>query len=130
MIFNKFLIDTDFVLVQTTVNQTNLTEPITYAKHCGGVSSYTQWNYYTGVPPGIYMNIDTSNCSFNNTPLYYTSILGNNLVTYFIGYDAIYSATNTIFTTYIHSYDGWSSAQMLNCSQSQQWNLTWIGIYH
>jgi len=83
-----------FVLVQTPVNQTNLTESITYAKHCGGISSYTQWIYYISAP-AIYMQINTINFSFNSTPLYYTSIIGNSVRSDFTGYDAIYSASIT-----------------------------------
>jgi len=118
-----------FVLVQTQINQTNSTESITYAKDCGGVSSYTQWIYYISAP-AIYMQVNTINCSFNSTPLYYTSIIGNSLRSDLTGYDAIYSASNTLFTIYIRSYSGLTSAQMLNYSQTDKWNLSWVGIYY
>jgi len=128
ILLDKSLIDTDFVLVQTPVNQTNSTEPITYARHCAGVSPYTLWIAYIG--GGIYMQINTTNCKFNITPLYYTSIIGNTIHTDFTGYDAIYGASKTSFTIYVRSYSGWTNAQMVNSSQIDKWNLSWVGIYY
>jgi len=74
------------------------------------------------------MVINTANCTFNTTPWYYTSILGNTVLSDLTGYDAIYSATNTLFTIYIRSYSGLNSAQMLNYSQTDKWNVSWIGV--
>jgi hypothetical protein len=43
MMFDRIPIDVAIVvLVQSPVNQTTVSEPVTYAKHCGGQSSYTQ----------------------------------------------------------------------------------------
>lgn len=121
------MIDIEFVLVYTPANQTIVIEPITYANHCGGISPYTGWIYYTSFS-AIYMVINTRNCSFNSTPLYYTSILGTSMRTDFMGYNAIYTASTTLFVIYVRSYSGWSSAQLLNYSQTEKWNVTWIGI--
>jgi hypothetical protein len=130
LMFNKFMTDKVFILVQTPVNQTtNATEPIKYANHCGGIAPYTKWINYTG-PNTIYMVVDTSNCSFNSTPLYYTSIIGTNINSDIIGYNSIYVASRTSFVIYLRSYMGLTTEQLLNTSQIQKWNLTWIGIYY
>ncbi len=129
MMFDRIPIDVAIVvLVQSPVNQTTVSEPVTYAKHCGGQSPYTQWIYYTGSTTGIYMVINTANCTFNTTPSYYTSIIGKTLLNDFTGYDAIYSATKTLFVIYVRSYTGLTSAQMLNYSQTEKWNVSWIGV--
>ena len=98
IIYDKSLIDTVVLLVQSSVNQSNLTEPIVYPNHCGGVSSYTRWAYYS--PTGIYMQINTSNCNFNITPLYYTSIIGDRLQNDLTGCRAIYFPSQYGFRIY------------------------------
>ncbi len=128
IIYDKSLTNTVCVIVQTPTNQTNSTNTIIYANHCGGVSSYTRWAYYN--IGGIYMPINTGNCSFNITPLYYTSVIGNNLQNDLTGSSAIYGPSKYGFTIYCRSHSGLSGTQMLNYSQTDQWNVNWIGIYY
>ena len=77
---------------------------------------------------GITMNIDTSNCTFNSTPLYFTSIAGDNGHWWLIGYGAIYSATRSSFTIYTRSTYDANNAITLSWSVTQKWNISWFGI--
>ena len=115
------------VLVQSSMNENNSTQPIMYANHCGNISSYSQWLLY--FTSGIYMYINTSSCNFNMTPLYYTSIIGDSLQDDLTGTNAIYVPSRTGFTIYCRSYSNWSAMKMLNYSQIQKWDVQWIGIY-
>jgi hypothetical protein len=74
------------------------------------------------------MFIDTSNCSFNSTPLYLTSIAGLDLHNGVTGYNSIYGASRLYFTIYVLSTVGWGSNQLLNYSADNQWNVNWIGF--
>jgi hypothetical protein len=125
-IFEPFIFDV--CLVQTPANQTNSTNATAYAKHCAGVSPYTRWTYYN--VGGITMTIITTNCSFNSTPFYYTSIYGISLQDDLTGVRAIYGPTQYGFTIYCQSHNGFTGTQMLNYSQIDQWNVSWVGIYY
>ena len=74
------------------------------------------------------MNIDTSNCTFNSTPLYFTSIAGNGLHWTLVGYGAIYSATQSSFRIYARSTIDANNAITLSASVTFQWNVNWFGI--
>ena len=96
-------------------------------KYCAGVAPWTQWQIY--VPYGITMRVDTSNCSFNNTPMYYTSIGGIDLHDGVTGSRALYAVSSTGFDIYPQKSVPWTSAQMLNYSQLYQWDVNWVGLY-
>lgn len=75
------------------------------------------------------MVVNTRNCSFNTTPLYYTSILGSNTHTDLTGNNAIYFASSlTTFNIYVRSYSRWTTSVLMNYSQIEKWNVSWIGI--
>lgn len=116
------------VLVQSSMNRSSLTQPVVYANHCGGISSYDRWMPY--VTTGIYMPINTSSCNFNITPLYYTSIIGDSLQDYLTGVAAIYSSSRSSFAIYCRPYGNLSTVQILNYSQTQKWDVQWVGIYY
>ena len=114
------------VLVQNSVNQSNSTQTIKYANYCGGVSSYTLWTIY--FTSGITTYIDTRVCTFNSTPLYFTTILGYSLHDNIVSNNAIYGPTQLGFSIYIRPYSYWSSSLMYNYSQIYKWNVSWVGI--
>lgn len=97
-----------------------------YTTHCAGVSSYTNWTYYNTV--SIWMTINTSSCHFNDTPLYFSSILATNLQMYLTSYNAIYGASKNAYTIYIRSSNGMSGLGMLSDSSIYQWNVSWVGV--
>ncbi len=74
------------------------------------------------------MNIDTSYCKFNSTPLYFTSVggLGNQFG--LTSYTAIYGATNASFTIFANNLYGWDTTTMLTLANSGQWDVNWLGI--
>lgn len=112
-----------------TTNQTNVTQLNISRTHCGGVSSYKQWQNYSVGSNTIFMEIITSSCSFPKTPVYYTSIDGSNLHTDFSGYSSIYTAQTTSFSIYMRNIEGYTVEQMWNYSQIEKWNISWIGVY-
>jgi len=74
------------------------------------------------------MNIDTSNCTFNSTPLYFTSIAGNGQHWALVGYGAIYSATRSSFTIFARSTFDANNSITLSDSFTYKWNVNWFGI--
>ena len=74
------------------------------------------------------MVVDTRNCSFDSTPLYFTSMGG--LSNHFAlgGYTAIYNAKNNTFAVYVLPLYTYANTLMLSDSQTYQWNLNWLGI--
>lgn len=96
-------------------------------KYCAGVTPWTQWQIYGNL--GITMRVDTRNCSFSSTPIYYTSIGGIDLHNGMIGSHALYAVSSTGFDIYPQKSVPWTSAQMLNYSQIYQWNFNWVGLY-
>ncbi|CAF4284500.1 unnamed protein product [Rotaria socialis] len=109
--------------VATMLNQTNTTKPIYF---CGGISSYTLWQPYD--VDVMMMNIDTTNCSFNATPIYFTSMAGLGSHWTLIGYTGISIATNISFTIYASSWANWNSTQMVAIAQTSLWNANWLGF--
>ena len=95
--------------------------------YCSGVSPYTLWNtYYTN---GLTMKINTSQCNFSSTPLYFTSLGGISLHYVVGGYTAIYSPTKNSFEIFATS---WSAAfpytVLFDNSNVEKWNVNWFGI--
>ena len=76
------------------------------------------------------MSIDTRNCTFNSTPLYFTTILGYDLHNNIVSNNAIYGPTRLGFTIYIRPYSYWNSSLMYDYSQIYEWNVSWVGIYY
>ncbi|CAM4798754.1 unnamed protein product [Rotaria magnacalcarata] len=111
---------------QTQGNITNTTVTSSKIYYCGGISNFTRWNLYSS--NGLYMNIDTTTCSFNSTPLYFTSMGGNDEQWFLAGYTAIYAATKVSFTIYMTSSNQSNNVLMLSSSYADQWNVNWLGI--
>ena len=92
---------------------------------CGGVSPVTCWKR-TERDDQIRMDVDTSYCRFQYTPLYFTSITGGVGHYLLTGVNAIYEPTNNGFTIYVHSIDGANANTLM--ARSAQWKLQWIGL--
>ena len=92
---------------------------------CGGISSVTRWER-TARDDSIRMNIDTTRCSFQNTPLYFTSITGGVGHYLLTGINAIYEPTRTGFTINVRSIDGATSDTLMQ--RSAQWTVNWFGV--
>jgi hypothetical protein len=76
------------------------------------------------------MPIDTTNCSFNQTPIYFTSMAGISSHYGLISYRAIYSATATGFRVYIRPLFAWNATDMLTYAASYQWDVNWFGTVY
>jgi hypothetical protein len=93
---------------------------------CGGVSPVTRWQR-TARDDQIQMNIDTSLCRFQGTPMYFTSITGGVGHYPLTGINAIYEPSNCSFTIYVHSIDGASADTLMQ--RSAQWSVNWFGFF-
>lgn len=95
--------------------------------YCSGVSPYTLWQPY--LTYGMSMDINTTQCNFNSTPLYFVSLGGISAHFGIGGYTAIYSPTRNSFTIYAAPiFVSYTYTIMLNYSQTFQWNINWLGI--
>ena len=77
------------------------------------------------------MTIDTSNCNFSSTPLYFTSMSGISMHWTIIGPTNIYSQTQNSFRVVIkHSVDAASdtSAVLYADAQDKKWSINWLGV--
>ena len=109
------------------VVQRSYTEVPKYGNHCVGVSPYTIWR--NGSNETIVMDIDTSSCAFERTPLYFTNIIANAAHHSLTGYDVIYMATAQSFRIYARSVFGATGTSLYSSSQTYRWNVSWMG-YH
>ncbi|CAF2081131.1 unnamed protein product [Rotaria magnacalcarata] len=122
---------TSVTTTTTTTTTTTATTTQSWCKPpciCAGVSSYSLWLQYS--TSGMYMNIDTSSCHFNQTPTYITSIDGTNAHFDLVGHNAIYVYTSTSFRIYVTSRSGLTPATMLSYAASYAWNVNWVGMYY
>lgn len=93
---------------------------------CGGISPLTRWSR-TGRSDTIQMNVDTSNCRFENTPTYFTSITGTAGHYLLVGVNAIYEPTSNGFHIDVRSIDNQTADTLMAWSAQYQWNVNWIG---
>ncbi|CAF2064232.1 unnamed protein product [Rotaria magnacalcarata] len=115
-------------LASTPTNSINQSANCTYLYYCTGISSWSLWNVYD--TNTIMMNIDTTNCSLSEVPVYFTSMGGLNQIYALQSYDAIYSPTIDSFGVLARSILGWNSSTMLSYAQSYAWDLNWLGMFH
>ncbi|CAF3862069.1 unnamed protein product [Rotaria sp. Silwood1] len=110
----------------TSTTQTVAQNATSAQYYCGRTSSYTLWQLYSA--SGLYMDIDSSACGFNSTPLYFTSVSGTSSHWDLTGYTAIYSSTKNSFRVYTQSISGAASSSLLSLAQTYGWNVEWIGV--
>ena len=102
-----------------------ITKKVSY--YCSGVSPYTLWEIYSAT--GITMNISTSQCNFNSTPLYFTSLGGIGGQFRIVGYTGIYYPTKNSFQIYAGAWLGTTDTTiLLNYTKFQQWDVNWLGV--
>lgn len=87
---------------------------------CSGVSA----NWFPG-SPGIYINVDTSQCGFTSTPKYFTSLSGTSHHWTIIGIDAIYSESPNGFTVFLDQKDG---GLTISAPTAYNLRLNWMAI--
>jgi hypothetical protein len=76
------------------------------------------------------MKLNTSECNFNNIPLYFVSIAGNSDHYCLIGYGAIYLPTTESFQIYAESTcGGWDATTLMSLATTHGWNVNWMGFY-
>jgi hypothetical protein len=82
------------------------------------------WQVYTG--NGIFIDVNTSAAGFTATPLYITSIHGDQQHWATTGGSSVYNPTPTGFRIYVRWWDG----TVLTPAQanSNNWHIQWIGI--
>jgi len=105
-----------------------LSESSTQTNHCAGVSPSSLWTANTAT--SLTMKVDTSECNFLETPLYFTSIGG--LANHFCltGYDGIYVPTKESFQIYVEATcGGWNGTDFLAAAQTDAWDVNWMGFY-
>ena len=99
----------------------------TYSNHCAGVSPYNLWQIDTNET--IVMDINTTACAFESTPLYFLTVMGNGYQHSLVGYDVICSATQLGFRIYARSINNAAVSTMYGYSQSFNWNVYWAGHF-
>jgi len=77
----------------------------------------------------ITMIINTTQCNFTTTPLYFVALHGTNAIWTMTGHAAIYSPTNQSFQIYSKSVVGGSATILLNYTSTFSWNIIWTGFY-
>jgi hypothetical protein len=76
------------------------------------------------------MILNTSQCNFIETPLYFISVGGTSNHYCLTGYDAIYQPTNESFQIYTTSVCvGYNATTMISYAASYNWNVNWVGFY-
>lgn len=106
-----------------------VTQLSTYTNHCGGISPASLWQIDSNTTVTIIIN--TTECNFPKTPLYFVSILGNGSQYCLFGYNAIYLPTSEsfqIYTRYACS-SAVSSNLLLSLTQSRGYDVNWAGFY-
>jgi hypothetical protein len=69
------------------------------------------------------MNVDTSSCRLERTPLYFTSITGGAGHYLLVGVNAIYEPTESSFHIDVRSFDNATADTMMARSAEFQWNI-------
>jgi len=85
---------------------------------CGGRTSEDDWVTYSA--NGIYVDVDTSKCGFETTPVYVSSLHGTSSHWSSTGSSELYSPTATGFRIYISTTSGVASAK------SWKWQIEWL----
>ena len=74
---------------------------------------------------GIYIDVNTLACNFTATPMYFTSLAGDNNHWTTTGATSIYSPSASGFRVYVRGISGAISSAFAN---SKNWHIQWCGI--
>jgi hypothetical protein len=85
----------------------------------------TAWQQFPG-GEGIFLNVDTRSAEFKTTPVYITSLGGNNHHWWTTGATSIYAPTSTGFTVYVR----WVNGGPLTPAMANEygWHINWIAV--
>ncbi len=83
----------------------------------------TDWKQYS-TPNGIFVDVDTTEAKFTGTPIYTTSLAGNNHHWSTTGGSCIYNPTEKGFRIFIKA----DHALTPDFANARQWHINWIGV--
>lgn len=91
------------------------------AASCAGQTEAGHTNWVQHGSTGIYVDVDTSDCGFTSTPLYFSSLGGAGAHWDVMGSSSIYSPTPTGFRIYVNVAAGISPA----LANQNGWRINW-----
>lgn len=116
------------IILIVAYNHNELSEVSGFRNHCAGISSYLLWEINSTTT--ITMKVNTSNCTFAETPLYFVSLNGAGNHFCLTGYGAIYLSTKQSFQIYAqYECSLVNSIFLWNLTQRQAYNINWLGFY-
>jgi len=77
----------------------------------------------------ITMIVNTTQCNFTTTPLYFVSLHGVTALWMMGGHAAIYSPTKQSFQIYSKSLGGGDVTILMYYATTFFWNISWTGFY-
>lgn len=86
----------------------------------------TAWQPYQGGNTGIFVDVNTSAAQLTGTPVYVTSLGGNNAHWATTGATSIYLPTATGFRVYVRRWD--STPITPAQANGWQWHINWIAM--
>lgn len=116
-----------YLLTLPGVSQTRLVAPVGFTNDCSGISPSSLWVIYDLT--AMTMRINTSQCHFPRTPLYFTGLNGFGSHFCVSGYNAISSPTPDSFQVHARSMCLTNNATYLvSFAQSSGYDLFWTGF--
>jgi hypothetical protein len=113
------------VRMRTVIEESTIAgEVLAYAAPCSGFTSRTNTNWVDYTSTGIYVDIDTSRCGFDSTPLYFTSLGGARSHWLSKGGTSIYSATTDGFRVYVKYPWGITP----ETAKEWDWHINWEAL--
>lgn len=97
---------------------------------CGKTSAgSTNWQPYNGGTAGLFVDVDTSACNFESTPIYIVNLHGNSYNWETTGGSSPYTASKTGFRIYVRFDKGESNPALTpEFANSRNWHIQWIAI--
>jgi len=94
---------------------------------CGGSSlANGEWQAWsTAGTSGLYIDVDTTSCSFGSVPKYVTAINGDSAHWQLVGVNAIYDATRSSFRVYLW-HPLLKGDYMLHFAKRYNWAIDWL----
>eukprot|EP00565_Helicotheca_tamesis_P006194 CAMPEP_0185724440 /NCGR_PEP_ID=MMETSP1171-20130828/921_1 /TAXON_ID=374046 /ORGANISM="Helicotheca tamensis, Strain CCMP826" /LENGTH=787 /DNA_ID=CAMNT_0028392291 /DNA_START=15 /DNA_END=2378 /DNA_ORIENTATION=+ len=90
---------------------------------CSGQSSQTDWKVYAH--NSIYIDVDTSQCGFADTPVYVTSLSGTGNHFAITGISSVYHPKSTGFRIYLRANDGATFNLNPDFAQKRNYQVQW-----
>jgi len=90
---------------------------------CAGITANTEWRQHKF--DGLYVDIDTSVCGFTSTPIYVTSMGGEDRMSDTTGGSEIYKSTENSLRVYISRPGKETNPTM---ATQRDWHINWMGM--